>query len=233
MANKLTPQDSIVAMQAYYAQRASIYERVYHKPERQTDLRAMEAWVAQAFVGRQVLEIATGTGWWTAHGAQHAKRWLCTDINPETLAIARNKVMPPSVSFAQVDAYTWTSPADALDPFDTQERFDAAFAGFWWSHVPLSRLGPWLSTLRARLRPGARVVFLDNSFVPNSSTPLSRQDVEGNTYQARTLDDGSQHEVLKNFPTREQAVALVEPVSSEVQWMPFAHYWLLSYQLKS
>ena len=54
------------SMARYYAQRAAYYERVYFKPERQADLRQMEAWVAAHFSGRRVLEIACGTGWWTA-----------------------------------------------------------------------------------------------------------------------------------------------------------------------
>ena len=81
-------------MRAYYAQRAGYYERVYHKPERQTDLRAMEAWLPTQFAGRRVLEIACGTGWWTPHGARDAAHWLATDINEEPLAVARSKSLP-------------------------------------------------------------------------------------------------------------------------------------------
>ena len=33
------------AMQGYYAARAPEYDRVYLKPERQADLRAIEAWL--------------------------------------------------------------------------------------------------------------------------------------------------------------------------------------------
>ena len=62
-------------MRAYYAQRAEAYERVYFKPERQADLRAMEAWLPGPFAGRRVLEVACGTGWWTAHGARDARSW--------------------------------------------------------------------------------------------------------------------------------------------------------------
>ena len=175
----------------YYKRRAAYYERVYHKPERQDDLRAMEAWIAAPFAGRDVLEIACGTGWWTLFAARDAKSWLATDLNPETMEVARAKALPPSVRFATVDAYT-------LAELGTQ-RFDAAFAGCWWSHVPLQRLPGWLETLHGRLDSGARVVFLDNSYVQTSSTPLTHSDAEGNTYQTRTLDDGSVHEVLKNF----------------------------------
>jgi demethylmenaquinone methyltransferase/2-methoxy-6-polyprenyl-1,4-benzoquinol methylase len=214
----------VAGMRDYYARRAAYYERVYHKPERQADLRAMQAWIAEPFAGRCVLEIACGTGWWTPHGARDAVSWLATDINPETMAIARTKPLPAHVGFAEVDAYSLAGLPDA--------RYDAAFAGCWWSHVPLSRLAPWLETLHARLAPGARVVFLDNSFVPASSTPLSRRDAEGNTYQQRLLDDGSAHEVLKNFPTPEQAFAVLGPRAVQPQWLAYTHYWILSYQLK-
>jgi SAM-dependent methyltransferase len=215
--------DSVEAMRRYYVQRADDYERVYHKPERQVDLRAMEAWVAEAFRDRRVLELAAGTGWWTPHGARHAHEWLATDLNPQTWAVAlQTKQLPSCVRFQVLDAY-----APDLAP----GAFDAAFAGCWWSHVPLSRLPAWLDRLHARLQPGARVVFLDNSFVQTQSTPISRRDAEGNSYQRRTLDDGSTHEVLKNFPSREQALQLIGPRARAVQWLAFTHYWVLSYEI--
>jgi SAM-dependent methyltransferase len=211
------------SMRAYYAQRAQIYERIYHKPERQADLRAMEAWLATPFAGRRVLEMACGTGWWTPHGARLAQSWLATDVNLETMAVAQCKAMPPNVRFATVDAYTFAQIEG--------ERFDGAFAGFWWSHVPLARLPQWLETLHARLEPGARLVMLDNRYVDGSSTPIARRDDAGNTYQQRTLDDGSAHEVLKNFPTREQALAALGSRARNPQWIEHVHYWVLSYTL--
>ncbi|MBL8306922.1 MAG: class I SAM-dependent methyltransferase [Rubrivivax sp.] len=210
-------------MAVYYAQRAAYYERVYFKPERQTDLRAMEASLPALFAGRRVLEIACGTGWWTPHGARDAAAWLATDLNPETMAVARAKALPASVRFATVDAYTMAELGGGT--------FDAAFAGCWWSHVPLQRLPAWLATLHARLEPGARVVMLDNSFVQTSSTPLSRRDAEGNTFQRRVLDDGSEHEVLKNFPTPEEAFAMLGPRAVNPRWTAYEHYWVLSYSL--
>lgn len=211
------------SMRQYYAQRALVYERVYYKPERQSDLRAMESALAAPFAGRHVLEVACGTGWWTPHGARLAASWLATDLNPETLAIAKTKAMPASVRFAAVDAYT-------LAGIEAQ-RFDGAFAGFWWSHVPLARLPAWLALLHARLQPGARVVLLDNRFVAGSSTAISRRDDEGNTYQRRTLDDGSVHEVVKNFPDRQGALAAIGDRVRDAHWHEHTHYWVLSYTL--
>ncbi len=215
--------DVVETMAGYYARRAASYERIYARPERQADLRAMEAALAEPFAGRRVLEIACGTGWWTPHGARRAAHWLATDLNPETMAIARHKVLPACVEFATVDAYSFAELGG--------RSFDAAFAGCWWSHVPLRRLPGWLDALHARLEPRARVVMLDNRYVEGSSTPVSRTDVDGNTYQQRPLDDGSSHEVLKNFPTPEQAFSMLGPRAVDPQWTAHAHYWVLSYTL--
>ena len=215
--------DIIEDMRVYYAQRAAYYERVYFKPERQADLRAIEAWLPPLFAGRRVLEMACGTGWWTPHGARHASSWLATDLNPETLALAQHKALPACVQLATADAYTLAELGS--------QRFDAAFAGCWWSHVPLQRLAAWLDLLHGHLDAGARVVMLDNSFVQTSSTALSRRDGHGNSYQNRSLDDGSVHEVLKNFPAREWAFAAIGARARAPQWIEYEHYWVLSYLL--
>jgi hypothetical protein len=146
--------------------------------------------------------------------------WLATDLNPETLAVARAKPLPPAVRFATVDAYTLDEPARGRPG-----GFDAAFAGCWWSHVPLARLPAWLDTCWPGLQPGARVVLLDNSFVQTSSTADHRRDADGNTYQQRTLDDGSVHEVLKNFPTADELRGLLGPPGQRLQWTAWTHYW--------
>ncbi len=208
----------------YYRRRAAYYERVYHKPERQDDLRRMEAQLPAFFAGRRVLEVACGTGWWTPHAARDASRWLATDLNPETMEVARRKALPACVELRTTDAYTLAEVGD--------ETFDAAFTGCWWSHVSLQALPGWLALLHARLEPGARVLMLDNSFEQTSSTPLSRRDEAGNTYQNRTLDDGSVHEVLKNFPSPEQAISLLGPRAIDAQWTALTHYWMLSYTLR-
>jgi hypothetical protein len=209
-------------MRDYYARRAAYYERVYFKPERQADLRAMEAWLPP-FAGRRVLEVACGTGWWTPHGARDARTGWPPTSTPRPWPWHAPRPLPACVELR--DRRRLHAGRTAGD-----RRFDAAFAGCWWSHVPLQRLPGWLDTLHARLQPGARVVLLDNSFVQTSSTPISRRDEAGNTYQHRTLDDGSVHEVLKNFPTPAQAVRLLGPRARAHRWTEWTHYWVLSYE---
>ena len=205
---------------AYYAARAREYERVYRKPERQADLRVLEAAVAKALAGREVIELACGTGYWTQFIARTARRVVALDASPETLALARAKgLAPDSVTFGVADAYT-------LAP--SLGQFDGAFAGFWWSHVPLDAQARFLASLWARVVPGAVVLMLDNRYAPGSSTPVSHADAQGNTYQLRRLEDGSEHSVLKNFPTPAQLRQAFAAFADEVEVLELPYYWLLS-----
>ena len=209
---------------AYYARRAAEYERIYAKPERQADLASLRARVAALLSGRSVLEVACGTGYWTAVIAPQAKAVTALDAAEETLAIARSKRYPQGkVQLAEGDAY-------ALPDFGRSH--DALFAGFWWSHVPLARLDAFLAGAARAVAPGAVVAFLDNRHVEGSSTPLSRRDAEGNTYQTRKLDDGSTHEVLKNFPSERELVEMASRYGRDVSVDWLEYYWLLSYRTK-
>ena len=47
----------------------------------------------------------------------------------------------------------------------------------------------------------------------------------------RRLDDGSVHEVLKNFPIRDEVLALLGAAAHHAAWTDHRHYWTLRYQL--
>ena len=95
-----------------------------------------------------------------------------------------------------------------------------------------SALGPWLALLTRHLAPGAIVGILDNRHVEGSSTPVTRSDAEGNTYQVRPLISGETHEVLKNFPAAAELAALLRPVAREATLEETQYYWLLHFTLK-
>jgi SAM-dependent methyltransferase len=210
------------SMVSYYARRAEEYERIYHKPERQDDLQRLREFLGRAFAGTCVFEVACGTGYWTEMIARAAASVVATDINEEVLAVARSKSIEPAKAvFRREDAY-----ALPILP----GKFDGGFAGFWWSHIPKARIDGFLRGFHRVLSPGARVVWIDNVYVGGSSTPVSRADENGNTYQMRRLDDGSKHEVLKNFPAENELRAAVEGLTASAQVEFLQYYWILSYR---
>jgi len=205
----------------YYAKRAPEYERFYDKPERQADLALLRKRVSAMCAKRRVLEVACGTGWWTEALAPAAAQVTALDVNEETLQIARAKTLPPGrVEFLCADAYRLP---------DLGRRHDLLFAAFWWSHVPLERLDEFLAGCTRAVAPGALLAFLDGRYVEGSSTPLSRRDAAGNSYQARTLDDGSAHEVLKNYPDDAELIRRASRIGwgANIELLPY--HWLLTF----
>lgn len=207
-------------MLEYYARRASEYERIYAKPERQADLAVLRERIGGMFSGRPVLELACGTGYWTSVIASRAARVQAFDLNEAVLEVAKAKDWPEGrVRFGVGDAYAPPGGTGAT----------GLFAGFWWSHVPLARLDDFLARAAGAVTPGSLVAFLDNRYVEGSSTPVSRRDAEGNTYQQRRLEDGTAHEVLKNFPAEGELLqrASRHGWGANVELLP--HFWLLSF----
>ncbi|NIK62128.1 class I SAM-dependent methyltransferase [Kribbella shirazensis] len=199
----------------YYRERATEYDAVYEKPERQDDLARLRALLPPLVAGRSVLEVAAGTGYWTTALATTAEKVVATDLNDETLAVARTRSYGPAeVRFETADAY---------DLGAVPGRFDAIFSGFFWSHVPRADVRRFAQGLLERVEPGGVVIFADNRFVEGSNHPITRTTADGDTYQTRRLSDGRTFEVLKNFPAREQFAA---DVGRPVEWTELTYFWL-------
>jgi 2-polyprenyl-3-methyl-5-hydroxy-6-metoxy-1,4-benzoquinol methylase len=200
----------------YYRQRATEYDTVYAKPERQEDLARLRALLPPLVAGRSVLEIAAGTGHWTTALASSARSVLATDLNDETLGVARTRSYGPGGVRFQV--------ADAYDLGAIPGRFDAIFAGFFWSHVPRADVRRFARAMVDRVEPGGLVILADNRFVEGSNYPITRTTPDGDTFQTRRLSDGRTFEVLKNFPTVEQFTADVAP--AQVGWTDLTYFWM-------
>ena len=214
-----TPQ-----LERYYDRRASEYEKVYDKPERQHELEWLRTRIPQLLADRTVLEVACGTGYWTQFIARTAYKVHACDINESVLEIAREK----EIARGRVDFFK----GDAIALEGVPPGCVAAFAGFWWSHVKKSELAKFVRNLSLKLESGARVVILDNTYAEGSSTPVSRRDAEGNTYQIRHLANGETHEVIKNFPTADELTLAMREVSREAHLESLRYYWLMVAELK-
>lgn len=208
----------------YYAKRAHGYERIYEKPERQNDLEILRNLFRKASAGRDVLEIACGTGYWTQVISQTANAITATDINEEVLQIARTKTYGCEIHFQRADAFE-------LNPAP-QNNFTAGLAAAWWSHLRKSQIKSFLGRFHQLFPPNSLLVFMDNKFVPGSNTTISRTDDEGNTYQVRRLAAGSEYEILKNFPNESEVRTLIGNSVDKISWIELTYYWFLTYKLK-
>jgi len=206
-------------MADYYQARAPEFEAVYDKPERQSDLARLRAWLAEEARGATLLEVACGTGYWTSVAAATAKAIVATDFNSAPLEIARSKGLGSHVTLAEADAF-------ALPDYGLP--FDAGMAHFWWSHVSLADQQRFLGHFASRLRKGAKLLMMDNNFVAGSMTPPSRTDALGNTYQTRRLQDGSTYEIIKNFPTQAQLAGALASRCTAVEILQLRYYWAVS-----
>ena len=74
-------------------------------------------------------------------------------------------------------------------------------------------------------------MFIDNRYVEGSSTPICRTD-SGDTYQLRQLEDGSSHEVLKNFPSDEELLLAAANVGAQAKVTMLDYFWILTYSAK-
>jgi len=207
-------------MESYYASRAPEYDEFYLKAERQKDLRAIERWLPPILANSEVLDVACGTGYWSKFLAPVASRYVGIDASPETLQIARSRAVGGPATFVVGNAYSI--------PLNLG-KFSAAFAGFWFSHVPIGRRGEFLHGLKSSLSPGSKVVLLDNRFVEGNSSPISEPDADGNTYQIRKLKDGSTHRVLKNFPTEEELHWSLAGAGSHGKLTAWEYFWAFEY----
>ncbi len=208
-------------MKAYYKERAPVYDQVYRYPERQNDLRFLEDYVTQSFAGLDVLEIAAGTGYWTQFISQKAQSVLATDIIREVLEQLENRNLPSIVSTKVIDAYSL---------IDISSPFNGAFAGLWLSHVPKQKLKEFILGLHHHLKVGASVIFIDNSAVQCKRLPITDRDEFDNTYQDRLLENGTIYKVLKNFPTRDELLRLVEGISTKAEYIELDNFWLFTYK---
>jgi demethylmenaquinone methyltransferase/2-methoxy-6-polyprenyl-1,4-benzoquinol methylase len=212
----------------YYDKRTPEFDRIYEIPERQKDIGEMKELVRRTFAGHDVLEIACGTGYWTEVISQSAKSITAIDVNAAPIKAGQSRTYRCPVAFRVGDAFDVQTTAN--------EKHTGAFASGWWSHIPKSDLKTFLLKLHRVLQPHALVVFLDNVFAAGlggpASTPISRTDAEGNTWQKRKISSGEQFEIIKNFPTKNEVEQLLADVALDIRWTALQYFWLLEYRVK-
>jgi protein-L-isoaspartate O-methyltransferase len=177
--------DQLEEQLRYYRARAEEYDATAYGDVSAASARA-DRLVAELSPTGCVLEIACGTGMWTAALARHASTVIAIDAAPEMIASARMRVGSANVTFLVADAFSWA----------TSRRFDVIFFSAWLSHVPTSTFDHFWGLLHTRLAVGGRVLFVDEHVDAREKEVYAAHDSE---IVERTLRDGRQFHVVKNF----------------------------------
>ena len=211
-------------MRNYYNKRAKEYDDVYLRkdPASQTQLADIGRDLQDTVRGRRVLEVASGTGYWTEKATLTALHVTGIDFAPEMIKTAETKKLPQEkVAFRAGDAYALTKDGGP---------FDAAFAMFWFSHIPRSRIGEFLTGLNAVLEPGSPVMMADNQFSDIAGGEFVRKSGEEDTFRIRTLADGTRHEIIKNYFDEAELSALFLPFGSDLKVTARENFWWVRYR---
>jgi len=188
----------------YYAARAGEYDDWWFRRGRyDRGAEANARWFAEAGEVRaaldadpprgEVLELACGTGLWTAVLARHADRVTALDAVDEVLGHARSRLrgagVEDRVELRRADLFSWRP----------ERRFREVFFAFWLSHVPERRFDAFWTTVGAALAPGGRVRLVDSRRTERSTAadhvlPGAREET-----MVRRLDDGREFRIVKRF----------------------------------
>ena len=200
---------------AYYRARAGEYDATTTPPGDPYAAAGERTRAAlRAFGARgRVIEIAAGTGQWTAILAETADDLVVTDTSPEMLALNAQKVGNRSLTYRVADAFELPATHD----------FDVVFFGYFLSHVPRSRLGAFWAVVDGLLRPGGRAFFVDEG--DHSAWDEDWVDREAGVVR-RPLRDGTLHRAVKVLwrpRDLERALAELGWAASVTDDSPF--YW--------
>lgn len=204
---------------SYYDKRAEEYDAVYEIAHEREDIRTAERLFQELFAGKTVLEIACGTGYWTHSIAQTAAQVVATDRSQRMITLAKKRTSYAHVQFEVVDMYS----------LETDRQFDGIFGGFIWSHILHQDVDSFLDRLAGLCKQGGVIAFIDSREVPGAYHDPSRTihtDDDRNTYQTRTLADGSSHLVLKNFPTRELLIEKLSRIATNCEVVELENFWI-------
>jgi 2-polyprenyl-3-methyl-5-hydroxy-6-metoxy-1,4-benzoquinol methylase len=206
---------------AYYQARASEYDEWFlrqgrydhgeeHRRQWWGEVAQVQAALEVFAPTGDVLELASGTGWWTEQLVKSADQVTAVDAAAETIALNRERVGSGKVTYVQTDIFTWKPP----------HTFDMAFFSFWLSHVPPERFDDFWALVEEAVGPNGRVFFIDSRYNPGATAVDNRLGTPQDTSVTRRLNDGRSFDIVKIFYDPDELTQQLERRGwkAQIQW---------------
>jgi demethylmenaquinone methyltransferase/2-methoxy-6-polyprenyl-1,4-benzoquinol methylase len=151
-----------------------------------------------------VLELGCGPGGFTRELARHARSVTAVEASPQMLARNEVEVARANVRYVEADVFGW----------QPETSYDVVFFGLFLSHVPPALFESFWDLVRASLREGGRIAFVDED--ERASAVDDLHVVDGVPVARRTLTDGRQFDVVKVFWNAEQLATALRGLDWDV-----------------
>lgn len=203
----------------YYNKRAREYEQIYFRDnkERRKEIDDEVLRLKKLASQKSIIELACGTGYWTAFVSETALEIIATDLSLEMIQVAQKKTYHCPIQFLQTDLHN--------PPF-AQSSCDLLLLGFWFSHEPCQNYEKLFKTLLSLLKPNGKIWMIDNNQPAEGDIFQSvGKDKYGNNYKQRFLDDKTEYSILKNYFTAESLREIFEPYFHIESLIFKKYYW--------
>jgi ubiquinone/menaquinone biosynthesis C-methylase UbiE len=203
----------------YYRARAAEYEQIYYRkvPERRQEIADEIKRIEPLVAGKTVLELACGTGYWTQVMSQTARHITAIDLSGEMLAEAKRKRCACPVEFVEDDMFNYQYQPKA---------YDVVAVGFWLSHQPRQEYDKFFELVTKPLVDDGTIWMIDNNPpAEGANFETSGIDEFGNNYKRRTLEDGRQFIILKNYFERPQLIDIFSRSFALEDIVYKTYYW--------
>jgi len=193
----------------YYNARAPEYEQIYYRDDsaRQVELAAARNRLNNIVNKKRVLELASGTGYWTEVMSHTATEIMAVDLSAEMIIEAGKKEYACPVNFDQADIGNLPVKGST---------FDIVAIGFWFSHQPKQDYGEFFENITKPLSPDGKIWMIDNNLPAEGNSSSVRTDQHGNHFKRRYLDSGEEHIILKNYFTQDELEKLFSGNSKQI-----------------
>jgi hypothetical protein len=108
----------------------------------------------------------------------------------------------------------------------------AVVVEFCWSRLKRDEQDAFLAKLKKASGKDALLVLLDEVYVEGSSNTVARTDLQGNTYEIVTTEDGQRVERPMSYPTDSALRKRLANAAKEIRVARWEYFWVLTCKFK-